>query len=142
MDDLCVDCSEMNVSKSEQNCINSDEAQLILRYNEPFFMKFELFEPFALTLSFWKDCSDSPDKFMRVLVGRKAGNGKFTYVASKLEAFYQQLYLECPEMNAGKYYVMLMVNGPTDSNLDVKFFHYKKLKGQLTNIDFKPCNRN
>ena len=58
-------------------------------YNKPFFMKFELFEPFALTLSFWKDGSDSLDKFMRVVVARKAGNGRFTYVASKLEAFYQ-----------------------------------------------------
>ena len=43
-------------------------------------------------------------------------------------------------MNAGTYYVMLMINGPIGSDLDVKFFHYKKLKGQLTNVDFQTCD--
>ena len=89
LDDLCVNCCELNVSKSEQNCINSEENQLILNYNKPFFMKFELSEPYSLTLSFWKDSSDNLDRFMRVVVARKTGSGKFTYVASKLEAFYQ-----------------------------------------------------
>ena len=50
------------------------------------------------------------------------------------------MYLECPEMNAGTYYVMLMVNGPAGFDLDLKFFYYKKLRGQLTNVDFKLCH--
>ena len=35
---------------------------------------------------------------------------------------------------------MLMLNGPTEYNADVKFVCYKKMKGQLTNIEFKTCN--
>ena len=89
LDDFFLNCIEMNVSKSEHNCINGEQSELILRYNKPFFLKYELEEPFALTFSFWKDGKDNMDNFMRVVVARKIGNDKFSYVASKLEAFYQ-----------------------------------------------------
>lgn len=49
-----------------------------------------------MVLGFWRDRKDDEQEFMRVLVGRKMNLNKYNYVASKLEAYYEDLYIECP----------------------------------------------
>ena len=104
-------------------------------------MKYQLEEPFSLTFSIWKEGKDDLESFMRIVVAKKVGNGKYQYVASKLEAFYQEMYLECPDTDEGQYYIMLMICGSNNFSSDVKFMCYKRLRGQLSNIVFKPCSQ-
>jgi hypothetical protein len=60
-------------------------------------------------------------------------------VASKLEAYYEDMAVQCPEMKPGIYKILIMVNAPKMKipSLQVNFVCYKKLYGQLSIIEFK-----
>jgi hypothetical protein len=139
--DLTENCVEMAVSKADPNYVNSEAKEFTLKYNEPYFIKFDLWEPYRLDFGFWYSGKGELDTFLRVVVARKIKENKYNYVASKLEAFYQDMHLECPEMNSGTYYMMIMIAGPAGKEVNVNLVSYKKLKGQLSNIEFKNCNK-
>lgn len=83
-DDMLSNCVEMAFSKADRNCINSQSMELTLTCHQPFFLRFDIWEPFSLVLGFWRDRKDDEQEFMRVLVGRKMNLNKYNYVASKL----------------------------------------------------------
>ncbi len=57
-------------------------------------------------------------------------------MASKLEAYYEDMAVQCPEMKPGIYKILIMVNAPKMKipSLQVNFVCYKKLYGQLSII--------
>jgi hypothetical protein len=74
-----------------------------------------------------------------VVVGRKRGQNRYTYVTSRLEAYYNEMSIDCSELPAGTYYIMIMMTTFLERNIKANLVNYRKLKGQLCNVDIQPC---
>jgi len=80
------------------------------------------------------------ESFIRVAIGQQKGQNRYRYITSRLEAYYNEMSIDCSELSAGTCYLMIMMTASTQRTIKANLIHYRKLKGQLCNITFQPCN--